>query len=251
MFVAKVSFEVSAETGTDVVDRAYDLLSCWFKNGQVASETWMLVRREGRLEAFVSLVTPDALEVRHNNSYSTEALAALSPVVPRVEILGSAAESSTACTCVSRSAMVLFTHYLSTAPPVRCLDCFELVPLYALPHIHDREHLVLLQWASDYRACDTLQMHCTTGERFGEEQLSRHDSSLSVNGRELCRKLEQSTGTPVYYFLHKTRSRGRHAELSRVCPSCGAQWRLEKRIHKFDFQCASCRLLSAIAADAS
>jgi predicted nucleic acid-binding Zn ribbon protein len=94
-------------------------------------------------------------------------------------------------------------------------------------------------------------MHCTTGERFGEEQLARHDSSLGMNGRELCRKLEQATGTPVYYFLHKTRSRGRQAELARLCPSCGAQWRLEKRLHNFDFRCARCRLLSSIAAVAS
>jgi predicted nucleic acid-binding Zn ribbon protein len=150
------------------------------KNGQIAYGTWMLVRREGRLEAFVRLAEPHSLETRHNNCYSTEALAALSPLVPDVEILGPVPESSTVCGCVSRSAMVLFTHYLSTDPPVRCLDCFELVPLYSLPHVHDREHLVLLHWASDYRACDTLQMHCTTGERFGEEQLSRHGSSARL-----------------------------------------------------------------------
>jgi predicted nucleic acid-binding Zn ribbon protein len=251
MFVARVSFAASDDTFEGTMARAYDLLSCWYKNGQIAYGTWMLVRREGRLEAFVRLAEPDSLETRHNNSYSTEALAALSPIVPDVEILGPVPESSTVCACVSRSAMVLFTHYLSTDSPVRCLDCFALVPLYSLPHVHDEEHLVLLHWASDYRACDTLQMHCTTGERFAEEQLARHDSSLSANGRDLCRKLEQATRTPVYYFLHKTRSRGRRAELGRICPSCGGQWRLEKRLHNFDFQCASCRLLSAIAADAS
>jgi predicted nucleic acid-binding Zn ribbon protein len=211
----------------------------------------MLARREGRLEGFVRVPELNSLEAPHNNSYSRQALAALSPTVPAVEVLGPEPESSAGCTCRSRSAMVLFTHYLSTDPPVRCLDCFEPVPLYHLPHLHDDEHLVLLHWASDYRACDTLQMHCTTGERFGEEQLWRHDSSLSLNGRDLCRRIEHATGTPVYYFLHKTRSRGRQAELNRVCPSCGAQWRLERPLHNFDFQCPSCRLLSAIAADAS
>jgi len=249
MFAVRVSFPVLGELSRTAA-AANDLLSCWYKNGQILEGSWILADRRGAVEAFVRTPEARSLDALHNNRYANEALAGLA-AAPTVEVLGVEPESACACSCTSRSGMVLFTHYLSTDPPVRCLDCFGPVPLYLLPHVHDEEHLVLLHWAADYRACDTLQMHCTTGERFGERQLFEHDSSLSRNGRKLCADLEQVTETPVYYFLHKTRSHGREAELARVCPSCGAPWRLEQRLHNFDFQCPTCRLLSAVAADAS
>ncbi|RYD27709.1 MAG: hypothetical protein EOP86_24150, partial [Verrucomicrobiaceae bacterium] len=176
---------------------------------------------------------------------------ALLPAGYSVTVLGRDPCGLDFCVCPSRSAFVLFTDYLaSDIPPVRCLDCFDPVALHTLPHTADGEHLGLLWWAADYRACDTLQMHCTTGERFGEQQLRRHDSSLSRQGRDLCSQLETLTGVPVYYYLHKTRSRSRASELQRRCPSCGSEWRLEPRLHLFDFQCGKCRLLSNIASDA-
>ena len=107
---------------------------------------------------------------------------------------------------------------------------------------------MILQWAADYVACDTLQMHCTTGERFGEAQLARHDSSLSSNGRAVCRELEEAVRLPVYYYLHKTRGRSASSEAARRCPSCGGEWRLQSPLHHFDFRCDRCRLLGAMAA---
>jgi predicted nucleic acid-binding Zn ribbon protein len=179
--------------------------------------------------------------------YANRALDELGPAQPTVLIVSKDPNLPASCSCEARSALVLFTTYLSECSPVRCLDCFSPVALYVLPHIDDHEHLGVLQWAADYQACDTLQMHCTTGERFGEEQLYRHDSSLSRHGRALCSKFETALRVPVYYFLHKTRSRSRDDELQRRCPSCDSNWLLPSRIHLFDFQCPSCRLLSAVA----
>ena len=126
------------------------------------------------------------------------------------------------------------------------------MPLYRLPHVRDHEHLDLLNWADDYRACDTLQMHCTVGERFGEGQLYRHDGALGRLGRGLAARLAAAIGRPVYYFLHKARGRSRDAELARACPSCEGEWRVDRRLHGlFDFRCDRCRLLSAVASDCS
>lgn len=248
MFAAKILFQKHRVGDTELaVDAAYDLLSCWYKNGQLIGDSWVISDNGMNLEVYVAIPEADALDVAHNNSYANQAATAFGTIA--VAILGPSPHLPRCCACQSRSAFVLFTHYMTSTPPIRCLDCFAPVALYRLPHLHDEEYLDLLHWGADYRACDTLQMHCTTGERFGEEQLARHDSSLSRNGRALCKELERATGTPVYYFLHKTRSRSRESELSRQCPSCGSAWRLDERLHAFDYRCDTCRLLSAIAPD--
>ena len=250
MFTAKIS--ISKTGNLNALPAAVDdLFSCWYKNGQIVGSSWVIADADDSLDAYVSLPERDSLEPIYNNLYAMKCLEALTPGACNAIILGRDPSRSPCCACTSRSAIILFTHYLSEAPPVRCFDCFDPIPLYKLPHVHDREHLVLLQWAADYRSCDTLQMHTTTGERFGEQQLRDHDSSLSRNGRDLSSRLEQLNGTPCYYYLHKTRSRGVATELERHCPSCGAAWHLPSRHHIFDFQCKPCRLLSAIAADAS
>jgi predicted nucleic acid-binding Zn ribbon protein len=251
MFTAKLSIPKHDADFNFAVETGYDLLCCWYKNGQIVGSSWVTADAGTTLDAYVCLPRLDSLESQHNNSYGAQLLETLRPGTCSVTILGRDPNLPSCCTCNSRSGLVLFTHYLSDLPPVRCLDCFDPVPLYELPHIHDDEHLGLLQWAADYRACDTLQMHTTTGERFGERQLLEHDSSLSQNGRDLCLKIEALMGIPCYYYLHKTRSRGRKSELERNCPSCGSAWRLSKRLHLFDFQCNACRLLSAVAAIAS
>lgn len=251
MFVARIVFRVGGGDRDRVASCAYDLVVAWYKNGQVVHNGWPIAALEDRVEAVVRVPEATSLDERNHNVYAKEALANLLPVVPEVELLGPEPESLAACACSASSALVLFTHYVSVDPPVRCLDCFGAVPLYRLPHVHDHEHLELLHWAADYRACDTLQMHCTTGERFGERQLSDHDSSLSRNGRALAAKLEARSGTPVFYYLHKMRSRGRVAELARLCPSCNGPWRLQHPVHAFHFRCESCRLMSSLATDSS
>lgn len=251
MFVARVLFEISGEDRDRLANRAYELLAAWYKNGQIVSDGWPLADRGDQIEAVVRVPELSALSDAHHNVYVREVLTTLLPVVPQVEVVGPEPDSLAACGCSPSSAFVLFTHYLSFDPPVRCLDCFGIVPLYRLPYAHDREPLAILQWAADYRACDTLQMHCTTGERFGERQLSEHDSSLSKNGRDLATELERRAGTPVFYYIHKMRSRGRPAELTRLCPSCNSPWLLERSTHGFDFRCNPCRLVSSVASDAS
>jgi predicted nucleic acid-binding Zn ribbon protein len=168
MLVARVLFRAAAHDLERIADNASDLLSCWYKNGQILGESWPLAAREGRLEAFVRIPEPTSLDDANDNVYARQALAQLHPTPPVVQVLGPERDGVADCQCRVSSALAFFTHYLSSVSPVRCLDCFGIVPLYRLPPVHDHEHLVLLQWAADYRACDTLQMHCTTDERFAE-----------------------------------------------------------------------------------
>jgi predicted nucleic acid-binding Zn ribbon protein len=244
MYTADIRFPGDAD-----VDAVEALIAAWYKNGQVLD--WQTAKSADLVRVLALLPKPNALEPANNNTYAAQALkdlAARHINPPEVLLLGVDPESTVPCACIRRESLVLFTTYMSKQSPLRCGDCFGPVPLYELPHIHDHEHLRVLQWAADYKACDTLQMHCTTGERFAESQLGRHDSALSRQGREIAAAGSRLTGIPIYYFLMKARGVSSTAELRRLCPSCGGSWLRNESWHGlFDFKCEPCRLVSSIA----
>jgi len=167
---------------------------------------------------------------------------------PIFQFLGGVPETASDCKCAKPGALFLFTTFLHSEPPVWCMDCNGVVPLYRLPRSRTEEHSALLAWQSNYQACDSLQINCTVGERFGERQMSDLASSLTVSGLTICKELEEQTGRPVYYYLFRSTSRSRTAEARRRCPNCGGEWRLNAPLHgKFDFKCDRCHLLSNIA----
>lgn len=131
---------------------------------------------------------------------------------------------------------------------MRCIGCNGIVPLYRLPCPATGGYSDLLGWQSNYQACDALQINCTVGERFAEREMSDLDSSLTKSGLAICRKTQEQTGHPVYYYLFRAHGRNRAREMQRRCPSCGGSWRLSEPLYgKFDFKCDECRLLSNIA----
>ena len=167
---------------------------------------------------------------------------------PAISVVGPHPESAPACKCSIRPGYILFTNYLSTESPVRCSKCFGAVPLYLLPPTHDEEYLDILGWMADYKACDTLQMHCTVGERFGEQQMFNFESALSKEGRKLCKALQAKLKRKVFYYLHKSRGRSLDDEQKRRCPLCRRKWILPATSHNlFRFRCERCQLVSNIA----
>ncbi len=253
MITAVLSFSLPDAGHTEVLQAAGSLLAVWHKNGQIVGNDWPMAAADGTLRAYVRLPAADALDSSFANAYvlrDLERLSACGAGRPVVEILGVDPDTLPPCACTSRGSLILFTDYLTLESPLRCGNCFDPVALYRVPATKDFEYLDVLQWAADYKACDTLQMDCTTGERFGEQQLVRHDSSLSVRGRQICRRLAENTNVPTYYYLHKSRGRSLGAERRRRCPNCHGDWLLAERWHnRFDFRCDDCRLLSNVASN--
>lgn len=242
MLTAEIRFAATCDEDREAIT---GLVGAWYKNGQVLD--WYTAQTPENVRILALLPKADAVASSNNNVYAARCLADLADrgLAPEVEILGSDPGSASPCCCERRPSLVLFTHFLSVESPVRCGDCFGPVPLYELPHTKDQVHLNILHWAADYRACDTLQMHCTTGERFGEAQLGRHDSSLSRDGMNIAARLSAMLDIPVYYYLLKMRGVSASQERRRLCPSCGGQWSLCSVWHElFDFKCDLCRLLS-------
>lgn len=251
MFTAQITFPCGAADREELVEAASSLLSAWHCNGQISSSAWPMAEGDSELHAHVLIADRDALEARFASRYGRERLGKITELAgspPRIAVLGRDPESLDACSCPERPSCILFTTYSSLESPVRCGACFLPVPLYLLPHLQSEEHSGILSWASNYRACDTLQMGCRVGERFGEQQMLRLGSALSKQGLEICRSLEEKTGRKVYYHLHRSRGRTAGTERRRKCPGCGGDWLLEEPWHRlFDFRCDACALLSNVA----
>jgi predicted nucleic acid-binding Zn ribbon protein len=251
VIVAQITFNNTKAIKETLIAQAYSLLAAWYKNGQILADNWTIVDGISGLTAYVFIPVEDALSEQYSNKYVREMIQSYTETTdarPSIFMLGSHPESNTVCSCTDRSGYIFFTHYLSLESPIRCSNCFRPVPLYLLPITQDEEYLNILSWMANYKACDTLQMNCTVGERFGEQQLFLHDSSLSIEGRKLCKQLEDRVNRKVYYYLLKHRGRSLSGEKLRRCPDCGQTWILPQSWHGlFDFRCDHCRLLSNIA----
>ena len=251
MYSASIDFEIHGKITEAGVDAVLWLLSIWFKNGQLSHDVFPLVQIDQMLRAYVQIPAKDSLSKKYSNKFLSLALKRLGTEdigTPSIRVLGFDPASVRPCKCKQRTSHILFTTYLSQESPLRCGDCFGPIPLYLIPHTSGDEHWDVMQWAFNYAACDTLQMGCTVGEKFGERELLDVESNLSAQGRAVCASIAITTGLPTYYFLSKCRARSLVSEKRRMYPVCGDAWVLEKPWHnKFDFKCDACLLLSNFA----
>lgn len=185
MYTAEVTFMLKETKDEEIAEEAINsLLGALRMNGQVLGREFPVGKKGLRYRAFVLIPEAGSLDKMNANNYVLEQINKLSEIgVPfSYEIIGEEIECAPVCTCKSSGRYILFTSYLSLESPLRCGDCFGVVPLYRIPHTYDDEYYDIICWQSDYQACDSLQMNCSTGERFGTQQISRHNSSLSKRG---------------------------------------------------------------------
>jgi predicted nucleic acid-binding Zn ribbon protein len=250
MYTAEVRIQLTAAARAEVADEMAGLLGCWRRNGQ-ALDSWVIAERADCLLAYVAIPEPGSLEDGLANKYVRESMDKLKQygAAPEVTILGPDPDTPTACECQTGCPLILFTTCMHRGSPLTCTDCLRPVPLYRIPSTCAEGYDDVLNWQEDYQACDTLELKSGPGERFGEREMSRHNSSLSRWGRELCRSIAALSGRRVYYYLSRTGGRSRASELLRRCPGCEGEWLLEEPFHIFDFKCDRCMLLSSISFD--
>jgi len=255
MYVNRISFTntTPGKCSKDLaVDLAQTVLAAWRMNGQVYGCEWSIFANGEAFSAMVLSPEVQSFDARFNSKYVTSAMARCEAegLLVTCEVLGEDVESAPACRCSSPSAYVLFTNYVSLKSPIRCMDCFHPVALYRMKVMASGEFNELISWQSDYQSCDSLQMNCTVLEQEATRELSSIDSDLSKRGLAHCKALAGLNSRPFYYYLYSGESQSLQAELERLCPGCGGEWKLTSRLHDiFDFRCDRCSLLSNIAFD--
>jgi predicted nucleic acid-binding Zn ribbon protein len=252
MFALELRFGAQPGGEPDTqVDAIGSYLAALFRNGNLL-KTRLIAAEDHGWTVYAAAPARDAFKKANQNEFVQRCISNLKAANvsrPRIHFLGTQPDTVSDCRCPAPRAYYLFTTFLHEEPPVRCMECNGVVPLYRLPRpTKTGEHSALLTWWSNYQACDTLQINCTVGERFGERQMSDLISRLTKSGLAVCKELEERTGRPVYYYLFRATGRNHSAEMRRRCPSCGGKWRLNEALYgKFDFQCNRCHLLSNIA----
>ena len=244
----------AAKKDEDLLDKVQSYLAALLHNGQIVGDHTPMAKVSGGYLVTASLPEAGALADRFADKWVRKRLRELAAVGvdrPKVTQLGTDPEGRSPCRCRKRPFLILFTTFMTASPPLRCGACFDPVALYRVPTTNEAEnHQDLLWWQDTYQAMDWLFIGTGPGERFAHDQLSRFDSELSTDGRELARKIQGKVRVPVYYYLSKHFGRSDQAERKRKCPSCGKAWLRKKPLHRiFDFQCRRCRLLSNVAFD--
>ena len=251
MFVVEGAFKYTLSHDTEQALETIDLLLGALRmNGQILGREYPVTIDGEKIRTFLLIPEENSLDESRANDYVLKWLAKLENlgVEPSWGILGVEPYSAPVCKCLRPKFYILYTTYVSLESPIRCGDCWGVVPLYRLPTTSGGEYVDIISWQSDYQACDTLQMNCSTGERFGTFQLSKYGSSLSKRGIDICSRITELTRIATYYYLMQSTGRGRKAEQTRKCPSCGGEWYLTEPLYGlFDFRCDQCRLLSNIA----
>lgn len=243
----------SASTSDEFYECAHSLMCSLRRNGQIIDGEYTLSKVPEGVKAFVRVPCIDSLDEKYNNKYVNfdyDKLRDFENFAIEKILIGEEVEASRTCTCKSHTSFILFTHFLDTTTPLCCGDCLGPVPLYKiLPLDGKSNYHGFLHWQSNYKACDTLQMGCTVGERFGSQQMFKLDSPLNKQGLDICNEITNLTGIPTYYYLHKATSGiSMKKEKERKCPNCGGEWLLEEPyLGRFDFKCDQCKLLSNIA----
>ena len=252
MLVAQIDFKILEKIDGDAQNSAiYEFLAVLLHDGRIG-HGYPIVKNDSAITAFVTTATDDAFTNFEDGENIPKQLKKLDEVKlsqPKFRILGEEPDSDEICRCENSTAYILFTSALSNrVTPLFCFDCFTAIPLYRLPRPEKSDFYEIYIWQSDYRSCDSLQLHSRTGERFGLREMSDVNSSLSRAGLEICRELFELTGKRVYYYLHKYYGKSLKKEKQRKCPGCGGEWLLAEPLHRlFDFKCDKCHLLSNLA----
>ncbi len=265
MVVCQVKFhcqrEISLEQAQILITELLDELRY---NGQIIGREFALTLNN---QAFVChLVCPemDSMQEKHFTPDIVEIIEELNDAGiegPFTEVTGLESQSDFTDTCAEPKGYILYSTFVQSCSPIRCLEHFMPIPLYKLPEMVRKP---LIKWQESHAACDQLQMNEMTDiEAMMVEQLSAPASQLSSQGRDLLDQIEMVSGKPGFQYLYRVGGESLASEQTRFCPSCDKEWRYQIKSstkaakHEqslplfglFDFKCDDCKLLSNISWD--
>lgn len=219
------------------------------RNGQICGD-YVIGWHDGILEAYVYAAHRNALD---ESSCSPDVRKAERWVVqqfgiePECEIIDDD-RSLRVPSLKSAQTLFLFCSGLENGSPVRHGSKGTPLSLTLLPLpaglVQD-----LTVWQNHYQQMDRLWLHSDCLQTSLFEQLSRFDSDLMTEGRQLAGQVEEATKLPVLTYLLN------YEHIFQVdqseCPSCGQPWFKKRKhfpslepFHRFHFQCDDCRLCS-------
>ena len=249
MYIQEISIEIKTNIDrNDIVDE-FDLLIGFYRgSGQTQGRIESQYINENKIVCLPFTLEKDSLSEKYNNFYVNSQIRKIEELCNstiQFKTVGKSHESyESPCTCNIPEFYILITNYGSISSPLTCGTCNKPVPLYRLPHYYDYGYIPILSWETNYISCDRLQMNCEVGERWALNQLQNVNSQLSKQGFRICKKIEELTKIPTYYYLYNQK-RVKGDESLKLCPICLEKWNLKRQMFgSYDFKCDKCKIVS-------
>jgi predicted nucleic acid-binding Zn ribbon protein len=212
MYTIELSFKLNKSHNIERESEKIEYyLSALRKNGQILGKEQPLIHKNNTIRSYVYLPEDNSLDIKYSNKYVSKYSNEINDSgIKRVyKLIGKEFYSSEICQCSSSDSYILYTDFLTLEPPLRCGNCFGIIPLYKIPTTYDDEYYDIKCWESNYQACDALQMNCSVGEKFGIRQMSDYKSALNKDGLEICKNISNLTNKKfiiiyiVMYIQHQ------------------------------------------------
>lgn len=252
MYIQEISIQISSKVDkNELIDEFSLLLEFYRGNGQTQGRIESQYIDNNKMVCLPFTLEKNSLDKKNNNFYvnrQTQKIEELCMSKFDIKTVGKTYDNyKTPCTCRKSDFYILITNYVTILSPLTCGNCNKTVPLYRLPIYYDFGYMPILSWETNYISCDSLQMNCEVGERWALNQMQKITSPLSKQGLKICRKIEDQTSIPTYYYLYNYK-KYKGDQLSRTCPNCNSKWNLAERLHNlYDFKCDKCKIVSTIS----
>jgi len=252
MYIQEISIDINTKVNKDELIEEFGLLMSFYRNnGQIQGKLESQYINNNKIVCLPFSLEKNSLNKKFNNFYvnqQSKKIEALCNSILTFKTVGKSYDNyKTPCNCNKPDFYILITNYISIASPLTCGTCNKSVPLYRLPIYYDYGYMPILSWETNYISCDSLQMNCEVGERWALNQMQEITSQLSKQGLEICKKIEELTLIPTFYYLHNYKKL-REDQLSKPCPGCNNKWELKNQLHNFyDFKCDKCKIISIIS----
>lgn len=228
MYIQEITIEINSNVNKEEIVEEFNLLISFYRgNGQTQGKIESQYIENEKIVCLPFTLEQNSLSKKFNNYYvikQSEKIEKLCKSKLKFKIIGKTSNSYKGpCNCKKSDFYILITNYVTIESPLTCGNCNKSVPLYHLPQYYDYGYMPILSWASNYISCDTLQMNCEVGEHWALNQMQNLKSQLSKQGAQICKKIEELTLTPTYYYLYNYK-KFKGNQTTRPCPSCGKKW---------------------------
>jgi predicted nucleic acid-binding Zn ribbon protein len=252
LYIQEISIDIKSKVSKNkLIDEFQMLMSFYRGGGQTQGRIESQYITGNKIVCLPYTLEKNSLATKYNNFYVNKQTKKVEDLCGSSLLFRTAGKFSnsykTPCTCKKSAFFILITNYTSIASPLTCGTCNKSFPLYRLPVYYDYGYMPILSWETNYISCDSLQMNCEVGERWALKQMQEMESPLSKQGLEICKRIEELTSIPTYYYLHNySKLKGDQSLIP--CPGCNKKWSLREALHNsYDFKCDRCKIVSTIS----
>jgi predicted nucleic acid-binding Zn ribbon protein len=252
MYIQEISIDIKTKADRDELIDEFGLLMSFYRgNGQTQGKIESQYIEKNKIVCLPYTLEKKSLDIKNNNFYvntQSEKIEKLCASRLEFKTVGKSYKSyKTPCTCKKSDYYILITNYITIESPLTCGTCNKSVPLYRLPKYYDFGYMPILSWETNYISCDSLQMNCEVGERWALNQMEDVTSTLSKQGLEICKRIEELSSVKTYYYVHNYK-KFKGDQLTRRCPSCNSKWSMKTPLHnQYNFKCDNCKIVSTIS----